>query len=97
MMTLNPFSTGIKSGTNTRSILALANILGRADSSVVAKFTPTLRAYVTSQYKKNELIEGEVQGDKIWEKNLATLADDTDWKLEYDGGSGRWSLKEGKP
>ncbi|KAG1742157.1 hypothetical protein EDB19DRAFT_1907625 [Suillus lakei] len=57
-----------------------------------AEFTPTLRGYIGTDYKENSLIKGQVQTDRLFEQNLATLEEHTTWTITYDPTTGVLSI-----
>ncbi|OJA08169.1 hypothetical protein AZE42_12745 [Rhizopogon vesiculosus] len=55
----------------------------RNDSSrAAAKFTPKLRAYITSDYQEAQISEGAIETDPIWEQSLTALHQSTTWNLQ---------------
>ncbi|PPQ73472.1 hypothetical protein CVT26_010171 [Gymnopilus dilepis] len=62
-----------------------------ADSSVTAEFTPSLAAYVVSDYKQNEVLRGAIQSPVIWKQDIALLGQDSSFALTRDA-SGRYTL-----
>ncbi|KAG1808910.1 uncharacterized protein BJ212DRAFT_1579795 [Suillus subaureus] len=57
-----------------------------------AEFTPILRGYIGTDYKENSLIKGQVETDRLFEENLAALADHTTWVITYDVSTGVLSI-----
>ncbi|KAF8600684.1 hypothetical protein BDV93DRAFT_525268 [Ceratobasidium sp. AG-I] len=64
-----------------------------AKSNISAKFTPTLTAYITRDYKTSQMLRGEVETDAIWEMNLNQLDDVTGWNLIENEESGMFSIE----
>ncbi|KAG2364378.1 hypothetical protein BDR07DRAFT_1401556 [Suillus spraguei] len=55
------------------------------ESRVVAKFTPKLRAYITSDYEQTAILQRAIDTRCIWEQDLSFLeSDNTTWKVTYD-------------
>jgi hypothetical protein len=66
----------------------------RDDSHVTAKFTPILRAYITSDYQETAIIRGVINMPVIWEQDLAALSDSTTWNLIRDPFTGHYTIEE---
>ncbi|CAE6419667.1 unnamed protein product [Rhizoctonia solani] len=64
-----------------------------AKSNVTIKFTPILSAYVTRNYKANEMLRGEVETDAIWTVNLDEIDDVTGWYLLEDDFTGAFRIE----
>ncbi|KAG1843579.1 hypothetical protein DFJ58DRAFT_804207 [Suillus subalutaceus] len=62
------------------------------DSNVTAQFTPTLRAYVTSDYQETEILRGEIQTPMLWEMDLAKLSETTTLNLTRDANTGHYKI-----
>ncbi|KAG2339415.1 hypothetical protein BDR05DRAFT_891829, partial [Suillus weaverae] len=63
-------------------------------SHVSAKFTPVLRAYITSDYQETAIIRGAIDTPAIWTRNLAELAPSTTWNLTRDPATGRYTIAQ---
>ncbi|KAG2339417.1 hypothetical protein BDR05DRAFT_1003378 [Suillus weaverae] len=63
-------------------------------SHVSAKFTPVLRAYLTSDYQETAILRGAIDTPAIWTRNLAELAPSTTWNLARDPASGRYTITQ---
>ncbi|KAG1777069.1 hypothetical protein EV702DRAFT_1105493 [Suillus placidus] len=61
-------------------------------SHVTAKFTPVLRAYITSDYQETAILRGAIDTPAIWSRNLAELAPSTTWTLTRDPASGKYTI-----
>ncbi|KAG1777086.1 hypothetical protein EV702DRAFT_1105712 [Suillus placidus] len=61
-------------------------------SNVTAKFTPVLRAYITSDYQETAILRGAIDTPTIWSRNLAELAPSTTWSLTREPASGKYTL-----
>jgi hypothetical protein len=66
----------------------------RDGSHVTAKFTPILRAYITSDYQETAIIRGAIDTPAIWEHDLAALSDSTTWNLTRDPSTGHYTIEE---
>ncbi|KAG2153859.1 hypothetical protein DEU56DRAFT_771423 [Suillus clintonianus] len=62
------------------------------ESHVTAKFTPVLRAYITSDYQETAIIRGAIDTPAVWTQNLAGLAASTTWELKRDLASGHYTI-----
>ncbi|KIJ48188.1 hypothetical protein M422DRAFT_247960 [Sphaerobolus stellatus SS14] len=60
--------------------------------NVTAQFTPTLRAYITADYKEDEILRGAIQSPLLWEKNLAELHESTKLKVIQDPATGSYTI-----
>ncbi|KAG2128526.1 uncharacterized protein EDB93DRAFT_1256652 [Suillus bovinus] len=58
-------------------------------SHITAKFSPVLRAYVTSDYEETR---GQVDGREVWSQDLTGLAQNTTWNLERNSWTGNLSV-----
>ncbi|KAG1771183.1 hypothetical protein EV702DRAFT_1137405 [Suillus placidus] len=63
-------------------------------SHVTAKFTPVLRAYITSDYQETAILRGAIDTPAIWSRNLAELAPSTTWILTHDPASGKYTIAQ---
>lgn len=63
-------------------------------SSISPQFSPRLRAYVTSDYTKGEILRGEIQAPLLWEMDLAKLSETTTWNLKWDPNAGCYTITE---
>ncbi|KAG1777082.1 hypothetical protein EV702DRAFT_1105693 [Suillus placidus] len=61
-------------------------------SHVSAKFTPVLRAYITSDYQETAILRGAIDTPAIWSRNLAELSPSTTWSLTREPASGKYTL-----
>ncbi|KAG1784798.1 uncharacterized protein HD556DRAFT_1425811 [Suillus plorans] len=61
-------------------------------SHVTAKFTPVLRAYITSDYEATSILRGPVETQAILSQDLTGLAQNTTWNLSHDASTGRYTL-----
>jgi hypothetical protein len=66
----------------------------RDGSHVTAKFTPVLRAYITSDYQETAIIRGAIDTPAIWSQDLAALSDSTTWNLTRDPATGHYTIEE---
>ncbi|KAG1813779.1 hypothetical protein EV424DRAFT_1415543 [Suillus variegatus] len=64
----------------------------RDGSRVTAKFTPVLRAYITSDYEETSILRGQVDTPAIWSQDLTGLAQNTTWNLSRDANTGRYTI-----
>jgi len=64
-------------------------------SHVTAKFTPVLRAYITSDYEETSILRGQVDTPAIWSQDLTGLAQNTTWNLSRDANTGRYTITHG--
>ncbi|KAG1813776.1 hypothetical protein EV424DRAFT_1415529 [Suillus variegatus] len=67
----------------------------REGSHVTAKFTPVLRAYITSDYEETSILRGQVDTPAIWSQDLTGLAQNTTWNLSRDANTGRYTITHG--
>jgi len=67
----------------------------KAGHSVHSEFTPILKGYVTSGYRENEIIRGELATPSIFKENLMHLPEHSDWLLKYDSDTGRYTIERG--
>ena len=63
-----------------------------SQSSVVATFTPILKAYIYAGYQQSAVIQGEITTPVIWTQNLASLGPYTSWTLARDPSSGIYTI-----
>ncbi|KAG2072240.1 hypothetical protein BDR04DRAFT_1096814 [Suillus decipiens] len=75
---------------NTGAVQDIA--VGLDGSHVTARFTPVLRAYITSDYQETAIIRGAIDTPAIWSQNLAGLAESTTWTLKRDLATGHYTL-----
>ncbi|KAG2114157.1 uncharacterized protein F5147DRAFT_17697 [Suillus discolor] len=61
-------------------------------SHITAKFTPVLRAYITSDYEATSILRGPVGTPAILSQDLTGLAQNTTWNLSHDATTGRYTL-----
>ncbi|KAG2340262.1 hypothetical protein BDR05DRAFT_950540 [Suillus weaverae] len=61
-------------------------------SHVTARFTPVLRAYITSDYQETAILRGAIDTPAIWTHDLTALAESTTWNLERDAVTGHYTL-----
>ncbi|KAG1849840.1 hypothetical protein C8R48DRAFT_676942 [Suillus tomentosus] len=61
-------------------------------SNVTAKFTPVLRAYITSDYEATSILRGPVDTPAILSQDLTGLPQNTIWNLSHDATTGRYTL-----
>lgn len=66
---------------------AFTDILSSNGMNVTAQFTPKLSAYVTTEYQKNQIIRGQIQGGIDWEGE--ECLDLTDPEIHLN-----WTLEE---
>jgi hypothetical protein len=64
----------------------------RDGSHVTARFTPILRAYITSDYQETAIIRGAIDTPAVWMEDLASLPQSTTWNLTRDPASGRYTM-----
>jgi hypothetical protein len=62
-------------------------------SHVTAKFTPVLRAYITSDYQETAIIRGAIDTPAIWSQDLAALSESTIWNLTRDPATGHYTIE----
>ncbi|KAG1759462.1 hypothetical protein EDD22DRAFT_141591 [Suillus occidentalis] len=63
-------------------------------SNVTARFTPVLRAYITSDYQETAIIRGAIDTPAIWTQDLAALSQSTTWTLARDPATGRYTMTQ---
>ncbi|KAF8679970.1 hypothetical protein RHS04_04840 [Rhizoctonia solani] len=63
------------------------------ESDIIAHFKPIVSAYVTRDYKVNEMIHRKVEADAIWTQNLDQIDDITGWNLTEDPITGKFSIE----
>jgi hypothetical protein len=61
---------------------------------VTAEFTPTLTAYVVTNYQQNQILRGAIQSPAIWSQNLAGLDTTTTWTFSKDIATGDFQLTQ---
>ncbi|KAG2037046.1 hypothetical protein BDR03DRAFT_1092153 [Suillus americanus] len=61
-------------------------------SHVTARFTPVLRAYITSDYQETAIIRGAIDTPAIWSHDLAGLAQSTTWTIKLDAATGHYTI-----
>ncbi|KAG1813789.1 hypothetical protein EV424DRAFT_1541646 [Suillus variegatus] len=61
-------------------------------SHVTARFTPILRAYITSDYQETAIIRGAIDTPVVWSQDLAALAESTTWTLSRDPSNGHYTI-----
>ncbi|KAG1870513.1 hypothetical protein C8R48DRAFT_85691 [Suillus tomentosus] len=61
-------------------------------SHVTARFTPILRAYITSDYQETAIIRGAIDTPVVWSQDLAALAESTTWTLTRDLSNGHYTI-----
>ncbi|KAG2037048.1 hypothetical protein BDR03DRAFT_1011181 [Suillus americanus] len=61
-------------------------------SQVTARFTPILRAYITSDYQETAVIRGAINTPAIWSHDLTGLAESTTWTLNRDAATGQYTI-----
>jgi hypothetical protein len=66
----------------------------RDGSNVTARFTPILRAYITSDYQETAIIRGAIDTPAIWMQDLAALSQSTTWTLARDPATGRYTMTQ---
>lgn len=64
----------------------------RDGSHVTARFTPILRAYITSDYQETAIIRGAIDTPVVWSQDLAALAESTTWTLSRDPSNGHYTI-----
>jgi len=64
----------------------------RNGNSAQARYHPTLRAYLYSDYQETELITGAIASAVLFEEDLAKLADSTTWSLSRDATTGAYTI-----
>jgi hypothetical protein len=62
--------------------------------NLTAEFTPTLTAYVVTNYQKNQILRGAIQSPPIWSQNLAGLDATTSWTFAKDSTTGDFTLTQ---
>ncbi|KAF9218333.1 hypothetical protein BS17DRAFT_809362 [Gyrodon lividus] len=60
--------------------------------NVTTNFTPLVRAYVAIGYQENQVLRTPFSQSAIWEQDLGALPPNTDWMLNYDRASGKFSM-----
>jgi len=55
-------------------------------------FTPILSGYITTGYKEGEILRGQIASPVIFKENLASLEEETHWRLEYDQATGSFKI-----
>ncbi|KIL61605.1 hypothetical protein M378DRAFT_13412 [Amanita muscaria Koide BX008] len=61
--------------------------------SVQSEFTPILGGYITSAYKENAVLRDQIPTPLLFKQNLAQLPQLTNWRVEYNAGSGVYAIK----
>lgn len=61
-------------------------------SHVTARFTPVLRAYITSDYQETAIIRGAIDTPAIWSRDLSGLAESTTWTVKRDPATGHYTI-----
>jgi len=64
----------------------------RDGSHVTARFTPVLRAYITSDYQETAIIRGAIDTPAIWSQDLSGLAESTTWTVKRDPATGHYTI-----
>ncbi|KAM6494840.1 hypothetical protein JOM56_009463 [Amanita muscaria] len=62
-------------------------------SSVQSEFTPILGGYITSDYKETAILRGQISTPVLFKENLVKLPPLTNWRVEYNAGSGVYAIK----
>jgi hypothetical protein len=62
------------------------------DYNVTAEFTPTLTAYIVTDYTQNQILRAAIQSPPIWSQNLTALDTITTWTLSKDSATGDFHL-----
>ena len=70
------------------------NPLFSVDSTVRAEFTPILRAYIVAGLKQNELLKSRIKSKVLFKQNLLHLKPVTNWKINYNPGTGEYEIVE---
>jgi hypothetical protein len=66
----------------------------RDNSHVTVKFTPILRAYITSDYRETDIIQSAMDTSAIWTEDLTALSEDTTFNLTRDSNTGHYMLTQ---
>ncbi|KAH9475592.1 hypothetical protein JR316_0012709 [Psilocybe cubensis] len=94
--TERPASIGIgfmnEAGTKMEPALVWNNIA--KDSTLSTELTPKLKIYAVSDYKETQLIRGDIESPLLFEKNLISLPNSTEWKVSIDEGTGKVVIEE---
>ena len=61
---------------------------------MTAEFTPTLTAYIVTNYQQNQILRGAIQSPAIWSQDLAALAPSTTWTFSKDPTTGDYTLTQ---
>lgn len=64
------------------------------NSHVTVKFTPILRAYITSDYRETDIIQSAMDTSAIWTEDLTALSEDTTFNLTRDSNTGHYMLTQ---
>ncbi|KAF8232867.1 hypothetical protein L208DRAFT_915782 [Tricholoma matsutake] len=70
---------------------ALTYDVGR-NSNITVEFSPVLSAYVTSNYRENEMIKGGIQSPVLWREDLGQLGSHTNWRLQRRPSTGGYEI-----
>ncbi|CAE6437559.1 unnamed protein product [Rhizoctonia solani] len=62
-------------------------------SDILAHFMPRVSAYVTRDYKVNEMLHNQVEADAIWTQNIDEVDDVTGWNLTENPNTGQFSIE----
>ncbi|OAX34725.1 hypothetical protein K503DRAFT_803364 [Rhizopogon vinicolor AM-OR11-026] len=68
----------------------LTEILDRSVWGFV--FCATLYAYIASGYEEMAIVKGDIQGQLIWEQDLADIDESTTWTLTQDQVTGEYEI-----
>ena len=58
-----------------------------------AEFTPVMRGYIGTGYQANAVIRGQISSGEVFKQDLAGLPENTNWKLDWDPATGRFSIE----
>ena len=61
-----------------------------------AEFTPILRGYIVSGFKENEILKIRIKSQVLFKQNLVHLKPVTNWKINYNPGTGEYEIVEVK-
>ncbi|KAG8777035.1 hypothetical protein FRC12_000576 [Ceratobasidium sp. 428] len=62
-------------------------------TSVTTQFTPVLRAYAIGQYQEHQILRSEVQAPVIWQQDLSSLDDTSEWKIGMNPATGEITIR----
>ncbi|QRW18674.1 hypothetical protein RhiXN_00080 [Rhizoctonia solani] len=85
-----------KNGSKRRADLSIGLLKGDRIINIMSQYVyglVSISAYVTRDYKVNEMIHRKVEADAIWTQNLDQIDDITGWNLTEDPITGKFSIE----